>query len=187
MVDPPLPFVVDDRWEVVRLIARGGGSRVYCAVDRAGGGEVALKLAEPARGDARLWQRFEREASALALIGSEHVVRVLAAGRSAALDAPYLVMELLVGEGVQRELARRGAPPPDGVVRWVGYAAAARELAHGVGIVHRDLKPSNLFLHRRSDEERVVKLLDFGLVKRLEGERTGDEDAYAGTPHYMAP
>ena len=50
------------------------------------------------------------------------------------------------------------------MVRCIGEAAAALELAHGVGTIHRDLKPANLFLHRDDDGRALVKVLDFGMV-----------------------
>jgi predicted ATPase len=182
-----LPLVLGGRYELQRLLARGGGSGVYHAIDLANREEVAVKVGDRGAPDDRAAQRFEREASALALIGSEHVVRVLAVGRSDELQAPYLVMELLVGDDLQRELKRRGGLPADEVVRWFGQAAGAVELAHGVGIVHRDLKPGNLFLHQPPSGERVIKVLDFGLVKRLDADHSIDQDVYAGTPHFMAP
>jgi len=183
---PNLPVTVGARWQLTRILAHGGGSAVYLARDLESGDEVAVKLGDNGQRDARAWQRFEREASALALIGSEHVVRVLAVGRDLGLGAPYLVMERLRGEDLHREIKRRGALPPGEAVAWLSQAAGALELAHGVGIVHRDLKPANMFLHDLGDGSRVLKLLDFGLVKRLDAGGY-DEDAYAGTPHYMAP
>lgn len=185
MVAISLPLVIGRRYELQRLFARGGGSGVYVAVDLETQTEVAVKVSDP--GDARATQRFEREASALALIGSEHVVRVLGVGFSHEVGTPYLIMELLVGDDLQKELKRRGPLAADDVLRWFHETAGAVELAHGVGIVHRDLKPGNLFLHQPPHGERIVKVLDFGLVKRLDFEHSLDQDVYAGTPHFMAP
>ena len=159
---------------------------MYRAIDLVTGGEVALKLGEPSRTDSIMWDRFEREASALALIGSQHVVRVLAAGRSRDPDAPFLVMERLRGRDLAREIKEAGPLGAAETLMWFEQAAVALELAHGIGIVHRDLKPSNLFLHEPEGGPRTLKVLDFGLVKEIDAAGT-DPDAFAGTPAYMAP
>ncbi len=188
MTAVPLPFVLGARWRADALLARGGGSSVYRATDLETGGEVAVKLGEPWRSDSPLEERFEREASALAIIASDHVVRVLAEGRSVELGAPFLVMERLHGHDLAQEIKHRGPLAVDETLTWFEQAAVALELAHGVGIIHRDLKPANLFLHEPPGGGRVLKILDFGLVKRLDPDATPiDPDAFAGTPAYMAP
>ncbi|XXX79825.1 serine/threonine-protein kinase [Sorangium sp. So ce134] len=136
-------------------------------------------------------ERFRREARALARIKSEHVARVLDVG-SLQDGMPYMVMEFLEGNNLADEIRARGALP---VVEAVGYALQAIEAmaeAHAAGIVHRDLKPANLFLARRPDGGRMIKVLDFGISKSMLGS-SRDELALTktatllGSPLYMSP
>src|SRR5262245_34113865 len=136
------------------------------------------------RHEARL--RFEREAAALAVLASPHVVELVAEGE-AEDGRPYLVLELLRGHTFHQRLEETGAIAPPDLVRWLGQAAAAVDLAHGMGIVHRDLKPSNLFLHESEGVAPVLKVLDFGLVTDVRDAGTHDPGVVVGTPLYMAP
>ncbi len=106
-------------------------------------------------------RRFDREASALAVIASAHVVELISAG-TAEDGRPFLVLERLDGRDLQEVLGAVGPLAPAQVTRVTGEAAAALELAHGLGIVHRDLEPANLFLHTTPARTQIVKVLDFG-------------------------
>jgi eukaryotic-like serine/threonine-protein kinase len=159
---------------------------------------VKLLLPELAKNEEAL-TRFEREARFAFKIKSEHVTRVLDVGR---LDSgqPYMVMEFLDGIELSELIYTAGGTAPQQlpvpeVVDYVMQACDALVEAHGLGIVHRDLKPDNLFLTKRSDGTSFVKLMDFGLSKRLSGRHsrapreraiTGEEQVM-GTAHYMSP
>jgi non-specific serine/threonine protein kinase len=174
--------VVADRFELGEPLGSGGAGDVYKAIDRRSGEIVAIKIANDELPLEESAFRFEREAAALSVLESPHVVRIVAAGRQPDGRA-YLVMELLAGRDLSAELREDGPLAFVDLVRWYQHAARALDLAHGVGIVHRDLKPSNLFLAEK-DGTRTVKILDFGLVKDLEFK---PDDAWVGTPLYMAP
>lgn len=180
-------MILGGRFELGEQIGAGALAVVYAAIDRATDRRVAVKLAAAGVDDTvSLTRRFEREAAALAVIQSAHVVELIAAG--VADDArPYLVLERLDGQNLAEVLAARGSLAPSDVVRVVGEAASALELAHGLGIVHRDLKPANLFLHRRDRTSAIVKVLDFGMVIDTGGPTERLRDAFGGTPLYMAP
>jgi serine/threonine-protein kinase len=153
---------------------------------------VALKFLLPeAAKNPEVVERFAREARAAAKIESEHVARVLDVGE---LDAgPYIVMEHLEGENLEELLARNGPLPVVESVHYMLEACDAVAEAHGLGIVHRDLKPSNVFVAERAGGGRIIKLLDFGLVKFLQGAADSNQmsitrtSALMGTPAYMAP
>ncbi len=175
--------LVAGRFELAEPIGAGTAADVYTAIDLVTGEHVAVKLAadriEP---EVARW-RFEREAAALAVLASPHVVRLIAAGTTRHEQRPFLVLERLRGRTLDDERLD-GPIPPANVATWLGQAAAALELAHGLGIVHRDLKPANLFLHEVGDA-RILKVLDFGLVK--DASDAARPDGVVGTPLYMAP
>jgi len=174
--------VVAGRFELGALLGSGSAADVYRARDRATGNHVAVKVAVTRLAPAVARWRFEREAAALSVLSSPHVVRLIAAGATPA-RRPFLVLELLHGHTLEDELAR-GPLLPAQAIAHLTETSAALELAHGLGIVHRDLKPANLFLHD-GGAARVVKVLDFGLVRdRADGSRS---DGVVGTPLYMAP
>jgi serine/threonine-protein kinase len=133
-------------------------------------------------------ERFRREARAASLIKSNHIVRVTDADVAPELGgAPFLVMELLEGEDLERATGDRPTPPTD-VIEWLRQVARALVKAHDAGLVHRDLKPENLFLTRGDDGAPIVKILDFGIAKMAaEVSALTASDTFLGTPGYMAP
>ena len=176
-----------DRFLLGERIGEGSLSVVHAGVDRLTGQAVAIKLARTAVDDlAAARRRFEREAAALAVIGGPHVVELIAAG-AAADGRPFLALERLVGRTLEAALAESGPLAASAVARCIGEAAAALELAHGVGTIHRDLKPANLFLHRADDGRALVKVLDFGMMVDTAGPTDRLRDGFGGTPFFMAP
>jgi serine/threonine-protein kinase len=133
-------------------------------------------------------ERFRREARAASLIKSNHIVRVTDADVAPELGgAPFLVMELLEGEDLERATGDRPTPPSE-VIEWLRQVARALGKAHDAGLVHRDLKPENLFLTRGDDGAPLVKILDFGIAKMAaEATALTASDTFLGTPGYMAP
>ena len=159
------------------------------------GGLWALKvMLDCTRLQAERATRFRREARASARITSDHVVKVTDADTAAELDgAPFLVMELLEGQDVERLLQKHGKLQPREALHILTQVARGLDKAHAAGVIHRDLKPENVFLHRREDGSEIVKVLDFGISKvlRPDGDLasasvTGASDLM-GTPLYMAP
>jgi serine/threonine-protein kinase len=188
--DPLVGWAVDGRYRVTGLLAVGGMGCVYETVDAHTDERVALKTLQPRFAEKpRVVQRFRREADALARSRSPHVVRVSGAG--ALPDGrPYYVMEYLEGRSLADVLQeRRGPLEPVRAVKIAMQLAAALEHAHGVGLVHRDLKPENVFLcEPEGDAEELVKVLDFGLAKALDGSMDVTKAGEVlGTPGYMAP
>jgi serine/threonine protein kinase len=133
--------------------------------------------------DPDLQGRFAQEARISAMIQSRHVVAVTDAGLESGI--PFLVMELLAGVELGDVLRDRGplSAPLAGTI--VLQLARGLDKAHGAGVVHRDLKPENVYLTRDEDGALVVKILDFGIAKLLQGVST--HTVAGGTPLYMAP
>ncbi len=177
------------RYRVLSLLGTGGMGEVYEAEHLAVGKRVALKcLWRAFWDDPEQVARFEREARVASLVRSPHVVDVLDAGKLED-GAPFLVMELLEGTTLARELATNGAMSVERALFIVRQIAAGLEAAHLAGIVHRDLKPENVFLLRVAGRE-LVKILDFGVSKFRREDMDPDltrTGTAIGTPTYMSP
>jgi len=123
-------------------------------------------------------------------VESDYIAQVFDTGRDRESGAPYIAMEYLEGEDVQALIERLGPLPVDLSLRIALQACLGLERAHAAGVIHRDIKPANLFLARKEQGARVVKLLDFGVAKVTAGPedhgltKTG---AMLGSPLYMSP
>jgi len=182
--------IVGDRYRLSQLIGAGAMAEVWRAEHITLETQVAVKLVnveQDVRPD-ETQERFLREGKAAAKLRSPHVVQILdhgLHGRSA-----YIAMELLEGETLRHRLLRQGTLPPLEVARIISELARGLEVAHCTGIVHRDLKPENIFLAEDQGRE-VVKILDFGIAKRLDlqgVDRLATQEGFmVGTPCYMSP
>jgi serine/threonine protein kinase len=161
-------------YEILAPIGAGGMGEVWKARDTRLDRMVAVKVASE-----RFTDRFEREARAVAALNHPNVCQLYDVGPD------YLVMELVEGEPL------RGPLPLDKVITYAGQILDALDAAHRKGIVHRDLKPANTLVTKQG-----VKLLDFGLAKKIEtaavdeatvAEALTSEGQIVGTLQYMAP
>jgi eukaryotic-like serine/threonine-protein kinase len=179
---------IGGKYALRREIGFGGMGVVWEAFDRALHRPVAIKLMTPehvASADAR--RRFEQEAMTVARLRNEHIVQVHDYGIDE--GSPYLVMELLEGEDLERRLRRVRKLPAAAVLPLLRQIAAGLDAATAAGVVHCDLKPANIFLARSAAGESV-KILDFGLGSRLVEARDDDRRETRrrfGTPAYMSP
>ncbi len=171
--------VLDDTYELVERIGGGGMGVVYRARDTKLGRDVAVKTLT-ATSDPDLLRLFEREARATAQLLHPNIVTLYHVG--AQHGVPYLVLELLVGETLDKRLARRQKLSVAEALAIIEPVLGAISFAHERGVLHRDLKPSNVFL---TVDERV-KVLDFGVALALDSS-PGAVTIAAGTPGYMAP
>jgi tRNA A-37 threonylcarbamoyl transferase component Bud32 len=162
---------------------------VYVAEQQSTGKPRALKLMHAdLLKDAGQRARFEQEARVGALLASDHVVQVIAAGVDEATRMPWMAMELLEGEDLAACVRRRGALAPAETFEILRQACHALAAAHAAGVVHRDVKPENVFLARTRgvDAAVTVKVLDFGIAKILAAMQTA-ATTNIGTPLWMAP
>jgi serine/threonine protein kinase len=182
------------RYEIVRLLGKGGMGEVYLATDPALGRRVAIKVLPPAlQHDAKMRGRFVNEARAVAALNHPNVITLhdLAATDERDTGFPtgslYLVLEYLEGKGLDEVMdARRLA-----VLECVDIAVQVLEglkVAHQNRILHRDITPSNVMLA----PDGHAKLLDFGLSKILlegagDARRHTGEGMIVGTLDYLSP
>ena len=154
--------VLDGRYEILELLARGGMGAVYRARRVLLGDDVAVKvLSTP--DDESLRERFLRESRAAAQLRHPHIVSVL----DYDVDSqghPFLVMEYLNGPSLQQRVALDRRLPVEEVLDIATSLCSALQLAHDAGVVHRDLKPANVVSHEFMPGSYVYKVVDFGLV-----------------------
>jgi WD40 repeat protein len=171
-------------YRVLEVLGSGGMGVVFLAEDPQLQRRVALKVMLPGlAASAAARQRFLREARAAAALEHDHIVPIYQVGEDRGV--PFLAMQLLRGESLERRLRREGALPPAEVLRIGREIAEGLAAAHGCGLIHRDIKPANVWLE---GERGRVKILDFGLARatRDDSQLTGTS-VLVGTPAYMAP
>jgi TolB-like protein/Flp pilus assembly protein TadD/predicted Ser/Thr protein kinase len=181
-------------YEIIAPLGAGGMGEVYRAHDARLGRDVAIKrLSSDLTSDAHARERLRREAMVAAALDHPYICKVFEIGEDG--DALFIVMEYVVGETLHRREANGPIPLPD-ALRVALEIAEAVEAAHAAGILHRDLKPANIILTRQGH----VKVLDFGLAKRVAGPASADaatctlenepltaRGTIVGTPDYMSP
>jgi len=186
------------QYTLVERLGSGGMGEVWRARHRLLVRPAAIKLLPPdplgssAGGREVLLRRFEREASATAVLQSPHTVQLYDFGLAEA-GRLYYVMELLNGIDLDQLVQRYGPVPAERVIHIVKQVCHSLAEAHANGLVHRDIKPANIFISRIASERDFVKVLDFGLVKldhyrdQPDPLRLTRADSASGTPGYMAP
>ena len=193
-VEPEAPVregdVIAEKYRVERVLGVGGMGVVVAAMHLDLEERVALKFLLPeAAANAGIAARFAQEARAAVKIKSEHVARVIDVGRMPT-GAPFMVMEYLDGEDLERTLATNGPLPIALAVSYILQASEAIAEAHALGIIHRDLKPANLFIARRPSGPPTVKVLDFGISKAAattDRAQLTKTSGVLGSPFYMSP
>ncbi len=195
----PLPGVEEtlvgrrvNKYDIVRVIGRGGMGTVYEAVNTAISKRVAMKFVDAdVTKNHDAVARFHREAQAASAVESAHIVDIFDSGISED-GRPYIVMELLRGEDLSHRIKRCGRLEVPEAIHVAAQILRGLHRAHQAGIVHRDLKPDNIFLVDRDDDPNFAKILDFGISKmRREGETPVHtltrQGTVLGTPFYMSP
>jgi TolB-like protein/tetratricopeptide (TPR) repeat protein len=180
-------------YEILAPLGAGGMGEVYRARDSKLKREVAVKvLPQSLAGDADALARFEREALAVAALSHPNILAIHDFGTHE--GTTYAVMELLEGETLRGRLDA-GPIPQRQAVDYALQVVKGLSAAHEKGIVHRDLKPENLFVTK----DGHLKILDFGLAKRVETSARDDQTSaptesghtepgtVMGTMGYMSP
>ena len=184
--------IIDGKYRITRLLGTGGMGAVYEGENIRIRRKVAIKVLHGSvSSQPDVVARFEREAQASALVGSEHICEVLDLGELPDTSR-YMVMEYLEGDTLSGLIKKSGRLTPPQSIPVLLQILDALGAAHAAGIIHRDLKPDNVFiLPQKSGITNFVKILDFGVSKfsQLGGEAMNVTRAgsVVGTPYYMSP
>jgi Tol biopolymer transport system component len=169
MTDEDLSNTTIRRFDITRLIARGGMGEVYLAKDAVLGRDLALKiLRQDVTRDSDRLERFVLEARAASALNHPHLIAIYDIGESSPkrngspVGPPvlYIAMELVSGETLRSSLEGNRLDL-DRTLEFMAQVADALDAAHAAGVTHRDLKPENLMIA----EGGYAKVLDFGIAK----------------------
>jgi len=179
--------VLDGKYALFREIGSGASGTVYEAEHLLVGELVAIKLLQrEAFANLEHREQFLTEARAVTRLAHANVVDFDDLGVTPD-GVPYLAMELLRGETLEAIIATRGALPAHYACELVLQVLAALSAAHAQGLLHGDLKPASVMVtHPRSDRP-LVKLLDFGITRRLFELGAGATKGLGGSPRFMSP
>jgi serine/threonine protein kinase len=182
--------VIDDRYEVLSVLGRGGMGSVYEVKDRQLQKTFAMKVLRPELvSDRVVNKRFEQEMKAANSLNHANLVAVYGHGKSTT-GISYFVMEYVDGESLAKLIAREGHLGTVLAVDIFKQVCDGLTHAHQKGLIHRDLKPSNIILTKTESGAISVKIIDFGIAKvvsaQAENKLTRTEEIF-GSPQYMSP
>ncbi len=187
---PDVGEVFADRYDIQRLLGRGGMGIVFLANQSPLRRQVAIKILKPPESlddDPNFDERFLREAEAAARLQHPNTITVHDFGQ-ADDGVLYIVMEYLEGNDLRTVLAHERTFSPARAIHIAKQVCKSLREAHRKGVIHRDLKPANVLLVRRDEDDDFVKVLDFGLVKfRGEASEITLAGKFLGSPRYTSP
>ena len=172
------------RYEVTRVLARGGMSVVFLAWDTAEGRPVAIKVLDPREGATlENRERFRREARIASELAHPHIVPCHGSAHQGQIT--LTILRYVPGESLEEKLAREGTLSVRAALAILLPIADALAHVHAQGVIHRDVKPANILLHA---DDAWPFLTDFGVATLKTSEASRSEVAKGfGTPAYMAP
>lgn len=169
------------KYKLIEEIGRGAMGEVYKALDPSIGRPVALKtISSSLVGNPELLERFYREARSAGALEHPNIVTIYELGKSG--DMPFIAMEYLEGESLEKVIQRRS---PLSLLEKIGFivpVCRALEFAHNRGVVHRDIKPANVMITK----DGKIKVVDFGIARFMNASHT-QTDVLIGTISYMSP
>jgi tRNA A-37 threonylcarbamoyl transferase component Bud32 len=179
--------LLDSRFEVGDLLARGGFANVLAGYDHRQKQRCAIKIFRTEVKDKAWVQRsFDQEVAALQKVRHSNVVSIYAHGKTPS-GGPYLVMEFIEGPSL-REILEHGALSPRRAARFLGQLAGALDAIHARDIWHRDVKPENVIVRAEGSRAEEAVLIDFSIaIVKDASETLHGLSRAAGSFDYMAP
>lgn len=174
--------IIGNRYQITKLIGKGGMAEVYLAWDSILNREVAIKVLKSDMSDDDIaLERFKREAGATTQLSHPNIVDVYDVGDDK--DKHYIVMEYVKGYTLKQLIKKRGAIPYKEAVWMMKQLAGALMEAHRKGIIHRDVKSQNVLIK----PDGTIKLSDFGIALANGSMQITSKDSVLGSVHYLAP
>lgn len=191
--------VIGEKYEIEKLIGDGGMGKIYKASHKLMKRTVAIKMLHSGLvGQSTTLARFKKEAEASSSLDHTNIVTTFDFGLTPD-GRPYLVMDYLEGDSLAEILKSEKLLEPKRCLELFIQLCAGFEHAHSKGIIHRDIKPSNILVVKNEKNDEIVKILDFGIAKKVnssekESEGNGPKDldlteagTVFGSPLYMSP
>ena len=179
--------LIDNRYQLIRLVANGGMAAIYEGLDTRLDRKVAVKIMHPHLAqDEAFVNRFIREAKAAAALSHPNIVAVQDQGwNQGGVPAVFLVMELVEGNTLREYLNERGRFEIKDAINYLTPILSALAAAHALGIVHRDVKPENILI----SHDGHVKIADFGLARGeiIGSTMTAESSVILGSVSYLSP
>ena len=179
------PMIINERYEVLKRIGRGGMADVFLGNDRLLDRQVAIKMLFPEFAvDPNFVERFRREAQAAANLNHPNIVNVFDWGKHA--TTYFIAMEYVDGRTLADILRSNGHLTSKQAAEIASEVAAALGFAHAAGLVHRDIKPANILIGTNGS----VKVADFGIARALNAPMESNltqAGAVMGTATYFSP
>src|SRR5216117_2159365 len=173
---------LNEEYEIVEELGRGGMAIVFKAKEKQLDREVAIKVLPFSLAfDKEFVERFQREARTSAKLEHPNIIPIYRVGKSGRVI--FFVMKFLRGKPLSSVLAARGTLAPAEIRQVLAQVARALAYAHRSGIVHRDIKPDNIMF----DEHGLAMVTDFGIAKAATGGKLTGTGMSIGTPHYRSP
>jgi Serine/threonine protein kinase len=183
---------LDDRYEVLSIIGKGGMGAVYKVLDKELGKTLAIKvLQSDLAGDQTALRRFEQEAEAASQLTHNNLVSVFGYGKTKD-GAPYLVMDYFDGCSLAAVLKEEKTLESGRALNVFHQICEALVHAHEQGVIHRDIKPANVIVSTTDAGIETARIVDFGIAKILpvanrETHNLTETRQVFGSPHYMSP
>ena len=183
-------LVLDAKYQVERLIGKGGMGNVYEAKHLHMGLPVAVKILHPHLvTDSTAVERFRREARSARTVNHPNAISIMDFGVTSD-NVLYLVMELINGISLQEVLKKETTIESSRAVRIMRQVCLAVDVAHQKSIIHRDLKPDNILILDYGKDTEKVKVIDFSIAKMKESGKDPNltsAGVVVGTPQYISP
>ncbi len=176
------------QYDLRELVGKGGMGAVYRGSHQLLKRDVAIKVLEAEEISPQAAARFEREVQMTARLRHPNTIDIYDYGRTD--DGTFFyVMEFVEGITLQELVHDFGPQPPERVIHLLLQICGSLGEAHQLGMIHRDIKPSNILLTASAGLYDMIKVLDFGLVKKIDEDtrELTHTDGITGTPMYMSP